>query len=293
MILIDVFLFPVEYLWAAVLTPEIEDRKDGQMRVFYLDVGQGDCPLVQLPDGQTLMIDAETESRKRYATFSEFVSLSECKRSIISLSRTRMQTISAEWKRFYVVSERIPYIFPLKILAGRIAQYRELARKYCKNVCDTSMLTSMISEEEENFWYAMVLGGFPDTEKEGNDTSAILYLEYADRKLLFPGDVSYRVERELVSIYEQTGGIVFEVPMQTSYGTVLLSPNISSLDFLKVGHHGSADATCMEFAEYLHPRMYLSVAERKFVQSSFTGSDRKFIAGGRVRQFYRTDELGI
>ena len=294
MILIDVFLFPVEYLWAAVLTPEIEDRKDGQMRVFYLDVGQGDCTLVQLPDGQTLMIDrgiGETEGIRNILGVCVALGVQKIDHLFIThADADHIGGMETVLRCFGTDTVYLPAEDPEQ---GRIAQYRELAQKYCKNVCDTSMLTSMISEEEENFWYAMVLGGFPDTEKEGNDTSAILYLEYADRKLLFPGDVSYRVERELVSIYEQTGGIVFEVPMQTSYGTVLLSPNISSLDFLKVGHHGSADATCMEFAEYLHPQnVFVSCGAGNSYNHPSQEVIENLLQADASAQFYRTDELG-
>lgn len=294
MILIDVFLFPVEYLWAAVLTPEIEDRKDGQMRVFYLDVGQGDCTLVQLPDGQTLMIDCGNgEAEGIRNILGVCVALGVQKIDHLFITHADVDHIGGMETVLRCFGADTVYLPAEDLEQGRIAQYRELAQKYCNYVCDTSALTSMISDEKENFWYAMVLGGFLNTEKEENDSSAILYLEYAGRKLLFPGDVSYRVEQELVNIYEQTDGIVFEVAQQTDYGTVLLSPDISALNFLKVGHHGSADATCMEFAAYIHPQnVFISCGAGNSYNHPSQEVIENLLQADESVQFYRTDELG-
>ena len=132
---------------------------------------------------------------------------------------------------------------------------RACAEKYAERVCAAEVLTSFFAEEEEFFWYGLVLSGFIGDDKEDeNDSSAILYLEYAGRRFLFPGDVSSAVERELVTIFEETDGVVFEVPVKTSFGSVVLSPVLKELDFLKASHHGSADATSAAFCEYVLPQ---------------------------------------
>lgn len=293
-ILTDIFLLPVEYLWAAVLTPEIADRNDGQMRVFYLDVGQGDCTLVQLPDGQTLMIDCgngDTEGLRNILGIC--VSLGVDKIDHLFITHTDADHVGGMEAVLRCFGADTVYLPAEDLTDEHLTSCRELAQKYAESVCDTKVLTSMVSEEEENFWYAMVLSGFLNTDKEENDASAVLYLEYAGRKLLFPGDISYRVEQELVTIYEQTGGIVYEVPIQTSYGTVWLSPDLAELDFLKVGHHGSSDATCLEFASYLRPH---SVFISSGAGNTY-GHPSQDVIGNLLQtdasvQFYRTDELG-
>ena len=53
--LVNLFL-PITY-WDgrySSLTP----RSSGDMRIHFLDVGQGDCAVIELPDGKNIMIDA-------------------------------------------------------------------------------------------------------------------------------------------------------------------------------------------------------------------------------------------
>ena len=37
--------------------PNVSVRKDGELRMHYLDVGQGDCTIVELPDGKYMLVD--------------------------------------------------------------------------------------------------------------------------------------------------------------------------------------------------------------------------------------------
>ena len=40
-----------------VKKPDVVKRADGELRVHFLDVGQGDCTLIELPDGKVALID--------------------------------------------------------------------------------------------------------------------------------------------------------------------------------------------------------------------------------------------
>ena len=48
-------LVPYRLLLPAVAIPE---RAKGEMRVHFLDVGQGDCTIVEFPSGDALVVDA-------------------------------------------------------------------------------------------------------------------------------------------------------------------------------------------------------------------------------------------
>ena len=54
-LLITNLFVPVKYLSAYTVKPHTNER--GTMRVNYIDVGFGDCTLIELPDGKNVLID--------------------------------------------------------------------------------------------------------------------------------------------------------------------------------------------------------------------------------------------
>ena len=68
---------------------------------------------------------------------------------------------------------------------------------------------------------------------EGNDTSIILSVTYLDRVFLFTGDAEREAEQAVLADY----------------------PELLAADVLKVGHHGSADATTYPFLREIMPEI--------------------------------------
>lgn len=294
-VLTDKLFFPVDYLWAYASQPQLQEREEGQFRVFFLDAGQGDCTLVQLPDGQFLMIDCgngDTESLRTILGFCLALGVGRIDRLFVTHGDSdHIGGLEAVLRCFGAGT----VYFPNDLLAREeYADILQMAESYSEEVCSAQALTSFFAEREENFWYGMVLSGFLDGEEENeNDSSAILYLEYAGRRLLFPGDISSRVEEELVTAFAQTDGVIFEVPVRTSFGNVLLAPVLKNLDFLKASHHGSSDATGAAFCEYVQPQnVFFSCGAGNSYGHPSQQPLQNLVQAVPSAQFYRTDELG-
>lgn len=65
---------------------------------------------------------------------------------------------------------------------------------------------------------------------EENDKSLVLYMEFMNKKWLFMGDASTKVEKDILSKYKNL-----------------------NCDIIKIGHHGSKTSTCEEFIKTVKP----------------------------------------
>ena len=102
--------------------------------------------------------------------------------------------------------------------------------------------------------------------KEENDSSLILYVEIRKTKLLFTGDASVRSEEKLMTNYE-----------------------LPTIDFLKVGHHGSDTSSNKEFINTINPKYALISVGINNKYNHPKKSVLKILTNSKI---YRTDKNG-
>ncbi len=102
--------------------------------------------------------------------------------------------------------------------------------------------------------------------KEENDSSLILYVEIRKTKLLFTGDASVRSEEKLMTNYE-----------------------LPTIDFLKVGHHGSDTSSSKEFINTINPKYALISVGINNKYNHPKKSVLKILTNSKI---YRTDKNG-
>ena len=61
LILINAYVFPLEYLSTLANLPKAYERQNGELAVHFVDVGQGDATVIEFPDGKTMLIDGGGE----------------------------------------------------------------------------------------------------------------------------------------------------------------------------------------------------------------------------------------
>lgn len=205
--------------------------------VFFLDVGQGDCIVMQNENGNCYMVDGGSTSKSRVGEyqilpFLESEGIEELK--AVFLTHPDEDHISGvvellEQSDYGVKIDSL--ILPdvsEKMKAEELSELRELARRFDipvlyigrgDGVQDKNLKLSCLGPEK----------GF--LTDEVNEISTVLYVEYGEFRMLLTGDVTGKAERELVAELEGR----------------------DALTVLKVAHHGSGYSTPREFLEMTNP----------------------------------------
>lgn len=309
-IVIDRFVFPLPYVWALTEQPELAERQAGEMRIHFLDAGQGDCTLIEFPDGKTMMIDGGdgTESGTRKILGYCFA-LGIKGFDYLLLTHTDSDHaggLDDVLRCFGAKKVFVPYTEDENVNAA----YASFAKALKDTGADTEIshtLQTIVSEDSDCFYYGMWLSPFsPEIDgsfyngQDGvsdseavNDTSAVVYFEYAGRRLLLTGDASERVENKIVDDYKATDGVIFELEAKTDRGSVVMAPRLENLDFLKAGHHGSSSSTGEKLAQYCQPaEIFISCGAGNTYGHPNLTPITNLEGAFPDAEFYRTDEMG-
>ena len=99
-----------------------------------------------------------------------------------------------------------------------------------------------------------------------NDNSNVIYTELGGYKFMFMGDASVTTEKEILNKY-----------------------NISNIDALKVGHHGSRTSSSKEFINEINPK-YSIISVGK--NNRYGHPNKEVLNNLDNSKIYRTDQDG-
>ena len=237
------------------------------LRVTFLDVGQGDAALVELPDGPRLLVDGGPGGARRFDVGERVLAPYLWNRplarlDVVALSHWDIDHsggLAAVLTRFRVgefwESGRVPAGAPDTVAALARARVPRRALEAGQRVrLGTALLT--------------VLGPGPGPPLHANDDSLVLRLDWRGLSLLLTGDLGARGEALML---ERAG------PLRAVA--------------LKVAHHGSRSSSGAALLDAIRPRLaVISVGARNpFRHPSPEVLARLEAAGARV---YRTDRDG-
>ena len=225
--------------------PKTGARQTGEMRVHFLDVGQGDCQIVELPDGKILLIDggANEESATKVMRFLNALKVETIDYLLITHADndhcTGLKTVLAykQVKRAFL---------PLAETTGT-GSYATVYAMIVELGCAWEYFSRSVDLSADGeypytlrFLYPYTLQTEnPETEhfKNDNESSAVLWLDYLGASVLFTGDAPKTTEDKLIRDDKLE----------------LLSEEIqlSETELLKVAHHGGSDSTSQAFVQYL------------------------------------------
>ena len=240
-----------------------EEEKQGCCKIYFIDVGQGDCILIQLPDGKNMIIDSGNNNKDVRDSIGK--TLSSLNVSTIDYLLATHQDADHIGSMPYifntcdVLKVFRPYVLSTNQKATNFDELFNAGLKSKKGYSDTAtyynFLNSVLQEgsEWEFFTKDSEIRGelsFGDTTSEylfdfltpikdvttsaysdANDYSPIVLFSYLGVDILFTGDAEKEVLSEYMSTYSDTYDI----------------------DVLKVGHHGSYTSTTDEYVKAIRP----------------------------------------
>lgn len=223
--------------------PKIPKRQAGEMRIHYLDVGQGDCTLIELPDGKVMLIDGgdgTSTAEKSILRYLNRLTVREIDYLVITHSDDDHCGGLAEILKYKkVLNAYLPHADATK--GGKYSEgYASLLEEEC-TLHFSSRSIDLSKTEGETPYTLSFLSPYSEAAsgeavEESNDTSAVIWLDYKGASALFMGDATTRVEEKLVRDHRL--GLLPKI-------------DLDDTEILKVGHHGSREATSQELLSYL------------------------------------------
>lgn len=205
------FFVPVIYL-----TTYIHFRKDlnsvGQMRVRYIDVGYGDCSLIEFPDGKTMLIDGGTGTYGNVYKILNYLNKSKIKTiDYLVCTSVKSEHCGAlkEIARYKDIGTAyIPYVANLYITEEYASFYKQLLKSGAR--VEISEYGKGVYNDEYGYFFGILSPSAttnPDSEYDKMNTeptvqnisnaSIVLWLEYAGGGFMFLSDAGAEVQQKI------------------------------------------------------------------------------------------------
>lgn len=265
--------------------PRTSSRTDGELRIHFIDVGQGDCTLIEFPDGKTLLIDGGNGQASTEKSILRYLnSLKIKKLNYLLLTHTDSDHcggLASVLTYKEVETAFIPYEKDPTINANYAAFYEKLVKEDCEILYSARQYSLSSSDARYPYQWEFL---YPKTETvetqtlDSNEKSAVVWLDYQGVSALFCGDAPKSLEDKLIT--EDSFGIF------QKHGIKL-----SETEILKVSHHGSASSSGLDFLNYLGVETAVISCGKENLYGHPTKEvlDNLQFVGANV---YRTDKLG-
>lgn len=261
-ILFAVFLIIFNFfVWSQIILGS--SKKNNDLEVYFLDVGQGDSELVNLSNDVQILIDGGPDN-KILKELSSILPPTDRYIDLIVLSHPQYDHFAGliEILKRYEVGA-----FIYNGREGTIKAFNELKKIIEENKIPTVILTqgNKIKYQENQFDVLSPSKNFISS-KELNDTTLALKLTGKNSKILFTGDIGFKVEDYLTRNFD-----------------------IDS-DVLKVGHHGSKYSSGQKFLEAVSPKIsIIEVGKNSYGHPTLQTLNGLASIGSQI---FRTDKNG-
>lgn len=232
-----------------------------ELRVSFIDVGQGDSEFIELPNGETMLIDAGTnETGKNVVDYIKSLGYT----SIDYVVGTHPHEDHIGGLDDVIKTFDIGSIYMPKVTADTKTFEDVLDAAESKNLMINTAKSGVSIMDTEDL-SVKFLAPTLDIYENTNDYSAVVKVVYGDTSYLFTGDAE-------------------------EFSESLITDDVNA-DVLKVGHHGSSTSTSTEFLKKVSPSSaVISCGKDNSYGHPHSETLQKLADMGTA--VYRTDELG-
>lgn len=216
------------------------------LKVYFLDIGQGDSILIETPNGTQVLIDAGPNN-KVVNELSQVIPIFDRTIDIIIPTHSDLDHVGGFpeiLRRFEIKNYFDSGFVDEDDLNTEIKQLVQNEKNI--SVKKISRGDSIVLDKENNISFEVLWPNSNFETSDNNERSIVLRLDYGKTSFLFTGDASSKIEKILIENSNST--------------------NILDIDVLKAGHHGSKTSSSLEFLEKTSPELTVISA----------GKDNKF-----------------
>lgn len=273
--------------------------------VNYIDVGQGDCIFIRLPDGKNLLIDSGVNDEylenskyiinilKKYSVEKiDYFILTHPDLDHIGNAKDIINSFNIGTIYLPIISNQLISGFPqYKIILDLVQQKQihSVTSDYSCTIVGENYALAFLSPLPlgvvESSYIELESSVFP-TDRQVNDLSPIIYFECFGKRFVFTGDASSSQEKIVIENYN-TGLYV------SLFRNDKINVNLENIDYLKVSHHGADGATSQDFIELLQPKNFIiSVGKENFYGHPRSEVIERILETCLESLLYRTDQVG-
>ena len=250
--------------------PSVEKRQEGELRIHFLEVGQGDCTLVEFPDGKTMLVDGGSPYAKNVDYVLRYLNALKIKRLDFLVVTGNASNRSGSLTEIAAYKEIGHVYFPTTDTKASEEYSAFLGAVGRKSIPSTTAKRYVELGSETNEGYRVVFL-LPHSSAAG---SSALWIEWKGYGTLLCGDMTEAEEQQL--FLDDMLGYFSAQGIRLSEQTSLL----------RMANFGKATAYTQTFLEYLCPEntVISCLASGAFSPDEWTIPSTSTV--------YRTDRFG-
>lgn len=260
------------FILVLLLIPNIFSKN---LKIHFVDIGQGDCTFIVTPNNKTILIDGGGSTSNEYD-----VGESTLLPYILDRGYTKIDYIFIS----HFDQDHAGGIFTIleelevgQVYISKQEEDSENYQKFLTIIKDKKINVTILKQGNclkiENNIYFDILWPIEEQIQENvlNNNAMVMKLRFKEFSMLFTGDIEEIAEKKMLSIYGEKSNSVLKA------------------DVLKVAHHGSKTSTIQEFFEKVNPKICLiGVGENNM----FGHPANEVVERFSGRKIYRTDKNG-